>query len=179
MGQVLNPWALEGAIIQMISHGFISAAMFMCIGVMYDRVHSRNIADYGGVATKMPIFAAFFMLFAMANSGLPGTSGFVGEFMVIMGAVQTKFIYAVFAGLTLILGTAYTLWMYKRVVFGEVTNKHVDSMTDVNILEFTVLAILAIAVIATGVYPEIFMSKMQVGVRELIMHTASTKLSMN
>jgi NADH-quinone oxidoreductase subunit M len=117
----LNTWAVEGAITQMISHGFVSAAMFFCIGVMYDRVHSRNIADYGGVVTKMPIFAAFFMLFSMANAGLPGTSGFAGEFMVIIGAVQTNFVAAIFAALTLIIGAGYTLWMYKRVVFGEVT----------------------------------------------------------
>jgi NADH-quinone oxidoreductase subunit M len=176
VGSLLNPWALQGAIIQMVSHGFISAAMFMCIGIMYDRVHSRNISDYGGVATKMPIFAAFFMLFSMANSGLPGTSGFVGEFMVIMGALQVKFIYAVFAGLTLILGAGYTLWMYKRVIFGVVTNPHVDEMKDVNYLEFIVLAALAIVVIAVGVYPDLFVSKMQVGVRDLIAQIANSKL---
>ncbi len=176
VGQYLNTWALQGAIVQMISHGFISAAMFMCIGVMYDRVHSRNIADYGGVATKMPIFAAFFMLFSMANSGLPGTSGFVGEFMVIMGSVQTKFIYAFFAATILIIGAAYTLWMYKRVVFGEVNNKHVASMNDVNFTEFVVLFLLAVAVIAMGVYPEMFVAKMQTGVKDLVMEVANTKL---
>lgn len=176
VGTTLNTWALQGAIIQMISHGFISAAMFMCIGVMYDRVHSRNIADYGGVATKMPIFAAFFMLFAMANSGLPGTSGFVGEFMVIMGAIQTKFIYGFLAATTLVLGAGYTLWMYKRVVFGEVNNKHVDAMTDVNLREFIILALLAIAVIGMGVYPELFVAKLQVGVQDLVVQTANSKL---
>lgn len=176
VGQYLNTWALQGAIVQMISHGFISAAMFMCIGVMYDRVHSRNIADYGGVATKMPIFAAFFMLFSMANSGLPGTSGFVGEFMVIMGTIQTKFIYAFFAATILIIGAAYTLWMYKRVVFGEVNNKHVAAMTDVNFSEFIVLFVLAVAVIAMGVYPEMFVAKMQTGVKDLVIQVANSKL---
>lgn len=176
VGNLLNPWALQGAITQMISHGFVSAALFMCIGVMYDRVHSRNIADYGGVANKMPIFASFFMLFAMANSGLPGTSGFAGEFMVIMGALQVNFIYALFAGLTLILGAAYTLWMYKRVVFGEVTSNHVAEMKDVNAPEFIVLFLLAVAVIAVGVYPDLFVSKMQVGVRDLISHVSISKI---
>lgn len=176
VGNLLNPWALQGAITQMISHGFVSAALFMCIGVMYDRVHSRNIADYGGVATKMPIFASFFMLFAMANSGLPGTSGFAGEFMVIMGALQVNFIYALFAGLTLILGAAYTLWMYKRVVFGEVTSNHVAEMNDVNAPEFIVLFLLAVAVIAVGVYPDLFVSKMQVGVSDLISHVSISKI---
>ena len=177
MGSMLNTWAIQGAIVQMISHGFVSAALFMVIGVMYERVHSRNIADYGGVVTKMPIFAAFFMLFAMANVGLPGTSGFVGEFMVIMGAVQTRFIYGFIAALTLVLGAAYTLWMYKRVIFGEINNKHVASMTDVNIREFVVLGLLAVVVIVTGVYPEIFVAKMQVGVRDLIAVVANTKVT--
>jgi NADH-quinone oxidoreductase subunit M len=175
-GYVLNPWALQGAITQMISHGFVSAAMFMCIGIMYDRVHSRNIADYGGVVTRMPIFAAFFMLFAMANSGLPGTSGFVGEFMVIMGTIQTKFIYAVIAATTLVLGASYTLWMYKRVVFGDVTNSHVAHMQDVDFREFIVLALLAIAVLGMGLYPQLFVAKMQVGVSDLITQVAHSKL---
>lgn len=179
VGAGLNTWGLQGAITQMISHGFVSAAMFMCIGVMYDRVHSRNIADYGGVATKMPIFAAFFMLFSMANAGLPGTSGFAGEFMVIMGAVQTNMVYAFIATITLILGAAYTLWMYKRVVFGEVTNSHVAEMKDVTGLEFIVLTLLAIAVIGMGLYPELFVSKMQVGVHDLVMQVAQTKLGAN
>lgn len=179
IGPVLNTWGLQGAITQMISHGFVSAAMFMCIGVMYDRVHSRNIADYGGVATKMPIFAAFFMLFSMANAGLPGTSGFAGEFMVIMGAVQTNIWYAFIAATTLIIGAGYTLWMYKRVVFGEVTNSHVAEMKDVNCLEFTVLLLLAVAVIVMGVYPELFVSKMQVGVQDLVVEVARTKLGIN
>jgi NADH-quinone oxidoreductase subunit M len=176
IGPILNTWGLQGAIVQMISHGFIAAAMFMCIGVMYDRVHSRNIADYGGVVNKMPIFAAFFMLFAMANSGLPGTSGFVGEFMVIMAAVQTNFVYALIAALAMILGAAFSLWMYKRVIFGEVTNSHVEQMKDVNCMEFIVLLALAIAVIGMGVYPEIFVAKMQTGVRDLVLQVANSKL---
>lgn len=176
VGNNLNAWAMQGAIVQMISHGFISAAMFMCIGVMYDRVHSRNIADYGGVASKMPVFATFFMIFAMANSGLPGTSGFVGEFMVIMGAVQTNLIYAFLAGLTLILGAGYTLWMYKRTIFGVITNHHVNEMSDVNFSEFCVLLLLAIATILMGVYPEIFVAKMQVGVKDVINFAMQSKL---
>ena len=172
----LNTWALEGAITQMISHGFVSAAMFYCIGVMYDRVHSRNISDYGGVVNKMPIFAAFFMLFAMANSGLPGTSGFVGEFMVIMGAVQANFIAAILAGLTLIIGAGYTLWMYKRTIFGNVTNTHVAEMDDVNKREFLILAVLAIAVIVMGVCPDIFVAKMHTSVGQLINQVALSKI---
>jgi len=139
-------------------------------------VHSRNIADYGGVATKMPIFAVFFMLFAMANSGLPGTSGFVGEFMIIMGALQTNFIYAFFAGLTLILGAGYTLWMYKRVVFGKVINYHVDTMKDVNLQEFIVLFLLAVSVLLLGLYPEILLAKMHTSVSDLIKTVANSKL---
>lgn len=172
----LNPWAVEGAITQMISHGFVSAAMFFCIGVMYDRVHSRNIADYGGVVNKMPVFSAFFMLFAMANSGLPGTSGFVGEFMVIMGAIQANFVAAVFASLTLILGAGYTLWMYKRVVFGAVTNSHVAEMDDVSKREFLILALLAIAVIVMGLYPNLFVGKMHASVAQLINQVAQSKI---
>lgn len=172
----LNTWAVEGAIAQMISHGFVSAAMFFCIGVMYDRVHSRNIIDYGGVVNKMPVFAVFFMLFAMANSGLPGTSGFAGEFMVIMGAVQANFIAALFAGLTLILGASYTLWMYKRVVFGEVVNVHVAEMADVNPREFLILVLLAVAVIVMGVYPNLFVAKMHTSVSQLITQAAISKI---
>lgn len=172
----LNPWAVEGALTQMISHGFVSAAMFFCIGVMYDRVHSRNVADYGGVVTKMPVFAAFYMLFAMANSGLPGTSGFVGEFMVIMGAVQANFIAAVFAGLTLILGAGYTLWMYKRTIFGVVTNHHVEEMDDVSKREFLILALLAIAVIVMGVYPNLFVGKMHATVAQFLNQVALSKI---
>jgi formate hydrogenlyase subunit 3/multisubunit Na+/H+ antiporter MnhD subunit len=137
---LFNPLGIEGGLVQMISHGFISAAMFLCVGVMYDRVHSRQIADYGGVANTMPRFAAFFMLFAMANAGLPATSGFVGEFMVILGAVQVNFWWAFLAATTLIFGAAYTLWMYKRVVFGRSANEHVAEMKDINSREFVVSA---------------------------------------
>lgn len=176
VGPLLSTWGLQGAIVQMISHGFISAALFMCVGVMYDRVHSRNIADYGGVATKMPIFAAFFMLFAMANSGLPGTSGFVGEFMVIMASIQINWIVAFFAATTLVTGAAYTLWMYKRTIFGIVTNSHVDEMKDVNWIEFLVLFALAVAVLGMGLYPEIFVAKMQTSVNDLVMQVAQSKI---
>jgi len=122
----------------MISHGFVSGALFLCVGVLYDRMHSRNIADYGGVANRMPVFAAFFMLFAMANSGLPGTSGFVGEFTVILGAMKANFWYAFAAATTLVFGAAYTLWMYKRVIFGAVANPHVAELTDMNLREKTI-----------------------------------------
>ena len=130
--------------------------MFLCVGVMYDRVHSRNIADYGGVANTMPMFAAFFVLFAMANAGLPATSGFVGEFMVIMGAIKVNFWYAFLAASTLVFGAAYTLWMVKRVLFGAVANDHVAQMKDISAREFLVLASLAVAVLAMGVYPKPF-----------------------
>jgi NADH-quinone oxidoreductase subunit M len=133
---IFNAMGMAGGIVQMISHGFISGAMFFCIGVMYDRMHSRNIADYGGVVNTMPKFAAFMMLFAMANSGLPATSGFVGEFMVILGAVKFDFWIGLIAATTLMLGAAYSLWMYKRVVFGEVANRHVAELVDVNAREF-------------------------------------------
>ena len=176
VGSSLNTWGVQGAITQMISHGFVASAMFMCIGVMYDRVHSRNIADYGGVASKMPVFAAFFMLFSMANAGLPGTSGFVGEFMVIMGTIQTTFYYAFFAGTALILGAGYSVWMYKRVIFGEVNNHNVDSMTDVNGFEFVVLGLLAVCVLVMGIYPDIVVAKMQVSVHDLVLQVAKTKL---
>jgi len=171
-----NVWAVEGALIQMLSHGFVSAAMFMCIGVMYDRMHSRNIADYGGVVNTMPIFAAFMMLFSMANAGLPATSGFVGEFMVILGAVQVNFWYAALAATTLIFGAAYTLWMFKRVIFGDVANDHVAALKDVNKREFLVLALLALAVLGMGLYPQGFIVKMHPAVNDLIAHVAQSKL---
>ncbi|QNM97526.1 NADH-quinone oxidoreductase subunit M [Chitinimonas koreensis] len=169
-------YGVEGALVQMISHGFVSAAMFFSIGVMYDRVHSRKIADYGGVANTMPKFAAFFLLFAMANSGLPATSGFVGEFMVIIGAVKVNFWYAALAATTLIFGAAYTLWMYKRVIFGEVANSHVGELKDVNLREFAVLAVLAVAVLGMGLYPQAFTEKMHTSVDTLITHVKQTKL---
>ncbi len=173
---MLNAIGFEGAIVQMISHGFVSGAMFFCIGVMYDRVHSRDIADYGGVVNTMPKFAAFFMLFSMANAGLPATSGFVGEFMVILGAVKFNFWVAFAAALTLILGAAYTLWMYKRVVFGAVANKHVAELTDVTAREFLILALLAAAVLFMGLYPLPFTEVMHVSVDNLLQHVATSKI---
>ncbi|MDO5685826.1 MAG: NADH-quinone oxidoreductase subunit M [Neisseria sp.] len=175
-GYLLNDWALKGAIMQMVSHGFVSAAMFMCIGVMYDRLHSRNIADYGGVANSMPKFAAFMMLFGMANAGLPATSGFIGEFMVIMGAVQVNFWIGLLAGLTLIFGAAYTLWMYKRVIFGDVGNPQVAAMKDINAREFLVLAILAAAVLGMGLYPEGFIQIVHQAANDLRDHVLQSKL---
>lgn len=153
---IFNVQGMQGAIIQMISHGFISGALFLCVGVLYDRLHSRQIADYGGVVNRMPIFASFFLLFAMANSGLPGTSGFVGEFLVIMGAAEVNVWFAVAAATTLILGASYTLWMYKRVVFGEVGNDKVAKLSDVNARETLLLIGLAVAVLWMGVYPKPF-----------------------
>ena len=173
---MFNSLGIEGALIQMISHGFVSGAMFLCIGVLYDRMHSRNIADYGGVVRTMPKFAAFFLLFAMANAGLPGTSGFVGEFMVVLGAVQFNFWVAFLAATTLILGAAYTLWMYKRVVFGKIANDHVAQLTDINAREFAILAILAFCVLAMGVYPFPFTEVMHASVDELLRHVAVSKL---
>lgn len=173
---LFNAYGLEGAMVQMISHGFISGAMFLCVGVLYDRLHSRQISDYGGVANKMPIFAAFFMLFAMANAGLPGTSGFVGEFMVIMGSVKVNFWYAFLAATTLIFGAAYTLWMYKRVIFGDVANSAVEGLKDVSKREFAILAILAVAVIWLGVYPFPLTEVMHATVDDLLAHVAQSKL---
>ncbi len=173
---IFNAYGIEGALVQMISHGFISAAMFLCVGVLYDRMHSRMIADYGGVANKMPVFAAFFVLFAMANSGLPGTSGFVGEFMVIMGAVKANFWYAFLAAATLIFGAAYTLWMVKRGVFGAVANDHVEHLKDVTPREFLVLGLLAVAVLGMGLYPQPFTEVMHHSVNNLLSHVAQSKL---
>lgn len=173
---IFNTYGVEGGLMQMISHGFVSGALFLCIGVLYDRVHSRNIADYGGVANTMPVFAAFFMLFAMANSGLPGTSGFVGEFMVIMGAVKANFWYAFLAASTLIFGAAYTLWMYKRVIFGAVTNSHVAELTDITTREKLVFAILALTVLGMGLYPLPLTEIMHVSVSDLLVHLARSKL---
>ena len=172
----LNDWALKGAIVQMISHGFVSAAMFMCIGVMYDRLHTRNIADYGGVVNVMPKFAAFMMLFGMANAGLPATSGFVGEFMVIMGAVKVNFWVGALAAMTLIYGASYTLWMYKRVIFGAIHNPHVAEMKDINCREFAILAILAVAVLGMGLYPQAFIEVVHQAANDLIAHVAQSKI---
>ena len=173
---IFNAYGVEGALVQMISHGFISAAMFLCVGVMYDRMHSRQIADYGGVVNSMPKFASFFMLFAMANCGLPATSGFVGEFMVIMGAMQENFWIAFAAATTLVFGAAYTLWMYKRVVFGPVANERVAALTDLNGREFLVLAALAVAVLFMGIYPLPFTEVMHTSVNELLRHVAQPKI---
>jgi NADH-quinone oxidoreductase subunit M len=172
---IFNSHGVEGALVQMISHGFVSAAMFLCVGVMYDRMHTRNIADYGGVVNTMPKFAALMMLFAMANCGLPATSGFVGEFMVIMGAMKANFWLAFAAASTLILGAAYTLWMYKRVIFGAVANDHVASLSDLNPREFLVLGVLAIAVLAMGIYPAPFTEVMHASVSDLLRHVALPK----
>jgi NADH-quinone oxidoreductase subunit M len=173
---MFNALGMEGGLVQMISHGFVSGALFLCIGVMYDRLHSRQIKDYGGLVNRMPIFAAFFMLFAMANSGLPATSGFVGEFMVIMASIQVNFWYAAIAATTLIFGAAYTLWMYKRVVFGEVANPHVADLKDVNKREFLLLAVLAIGVLFMGLYPKPFTDVMHASVADLLTHVAQSKL---
>jgi len=173
---IFNELGLAGAIVQMISHGFVSGAMFLCIGVLYDRMHSREIASYGGVANTMPKFAAFAVLFAMANCGLPGTAGFVGEWMVILGAVQANFWLGLLASTTLIFGAAYTLWMVKRVYFGDVANEHVKALTDINGREFLMLSLLAAAVLWMGLYPKPFTDVMQVSVTELLRHVAQSKL---
>jgi NADH-quinone oxidoreductase subunit M len=173
---VFNPIGVEGALVQMISHGFVSGAMFLCIGVMYDRMHSRQIADYGGVVNTMPKFAALFMFFAMANAGLPATSGFVGEFMVILGAIKYNFWVGFAAATTLVLGAAYTLWMYKRVAFGAVANDHVAKLTDIGGREFLVLGLLAVAVLAMGIYPFPFTDIMHASVDDLLKHVAVSKL---
>lgn len=169
-------WAFKGAIMQMISHGFVSAAMFMCIGVMYDRLHTRNIADYGGVVNVMPKFAAFMMLFGMANAGLPATSGFVGEFMVIMGATHYSLWIGAIAATTLIWGASYTLWMYKRVIFGEIRHPAVKEMKDINAREFVILAILAVAVLGMGLLPEPFIAVIHQAADNLMAQIAHSKI---
>jgi NADH-quinone oxidoreductase subunit M len=166
----------DGAMVQMISHGLVSGAMFLCVGVLYDRVHSREIASYGGVVNKMPIFAAFAVLFAMANTGLPGTSGFVGEFLVILSAFRANFWYAFLAATTLILGAAYTLWLVKRVIFGAVGNNHVEHLQDLNGREFVVLGVLAVAVLALGVYPAPLLDVMRPTLENLLQHVLVSKL---
>ncbi|MGH7186118.1 MAG: NADH-quinone oxidoreductase subunit M, partial [Pseudomonadota bacterium] len=173
---IFNAYGIEGALVQMLSHGFVSAALFLCVGVMYDRMHSRNIADYGGVVNTMPKFATLMMLFAMANCGLPATSGFVGEFMVIMGAMKANFWLAFAAATTLVFGAAYTLWMYKRVIFGAVANDHVAGLTDINAREVAVLGSLAIAVLGLGLYPAPFTAVMHNSVDNLLKHVAAGKL---
>jgi len=168
---------MTGGIVQMVSHGLVSGAMFLCVGVLYDRVHSRNIADYGGVANTMPTFAAFMVLFALANAGLPGTSGFVGEFMVIIASFRANFWYAFLAASTLILGAAYTLWMVKRVIYGEVTSQKVAELLDLNTREFIVLGILAVAVLLVGLWPAPLVDMMSVTVRELLEQVGQSKLA--
>jgi NADH-quinone oxidoreductase subunit M len=173
---LFNELGVSGGLVQMISHGFVSGAMFLCIGVLYDRVHSREIAAYGGVANTMPKFAAFAVLFSMANCGLPGTAGFVGEWMVILGAVKANFWVGAAAATALIFGAAYSLWMIKRVYFGEVANDHVRELQDLNAREFMMLAVLAVAVLAMGLYPKPFTDVMHVSVTELLQHVAQSKL---
>ena len=173
---VFNRMAVEGAIIQMISHGFISAAMFLCVGVLYDRVHSRKIKDYGGVANTMPVFAAFMMLFAMANAGLPGTSGFVGEFLVILGVFQVEPWFAIIAATTLILGASYTLWMYKRVIFGGVANDNVASLKDVTAREVLFLLLLALTVLVMGLWPAPFLDVIHTSVDKLLLQASVVKI---
>jgi NADH-quinone oxidoreductase subunit M len=173
---IFNAYGMEGGLVQMISHGFVSAALFLCVGVMYDRVHSRNIADYGGVANTMPKFAALMMLFSMANCGLPATSGFVGEFMVIMGAMKFNFWIAFLAATTLVFGAAYTLWMYKRVIFGAVGNAQVAALKDANPRELVFLVLLAVAVLWLGVHPAPFTEIMHASVNDLLRHIAASKL---
>jgi NADH-quinone oxidoreductase subunit M len=167
---------MTGAMVQMISHGLISGAMFLCVGVLYDRMHSRQIADYGGVANTMPVFAAFFVLFAMANAGLPGTSGFVGEFMVIIASFKANFWFAFLAATTLILGAAYTLWMIKRVVYGEVANEHVAELQDLNAREFIVLAVLAVSVLLVGLWPAPLVDMMNTTIEQLMQQISQSKL---
>jgi NADH-quinone oxidoreductase subunit M len=173
---IFNPLGVSGGIVQMIAHGFVSAAMFLCIGVLYDRVHSREIASYGGVVNTMPKFAAFALLFAMANAGLPGTAGFVGEWMVILGAVKFNFWIGLLAASALIFGAAYTLWMFKRVYLGPVTNDDVKGLADINAREFLMLSLLAVAVLYMGIYPKPFTDVMDASVMDLLKHVAMSKL---
>jgi len=168
--------ALEGGMVQMISHGFVSGALFLCVGVMYERVHSREISAYGGVVNTMPNFAAFMVLFAMANAGLPATSGFVGEFMVILAAFRADFWIAFVAALTLILGAAYTLWMVKRVIFGPVANPQVAALSDLDRREWLVLGALALAVLVMGLWPAPFVDVMHATTDQLLQHITTSKL---
>ncbi len=173
---LFNTQGIEGGIIQMISHGFVSAALFLCVGVMYDRLHSRQIKDYGGVANRMPVFASFMMLFAMANAGLPGTSGFVGEFLVILGAFQVNLWYAFAAASTLVWGAAYTLWMYKRVLFGDIGNPKVAELTDSTSRENLFLVALAVAVLVMGLWPHPFLDVMHASVAHLLQQANASKI---
>ena len=161
----------------MISHGLISAALFLCVGVMYDRVHSRQIADYGGVANTMPVFASFMMLFAMANAGLPGTSGFVGEFLVILSSFRAAPWIAVIAATVLVLGAAYTLWMYKRVIFGDVANEKVAALQDISLRETSFLLLLALAVLLLGLWPAPLFELMEPTLNHLVEHISQSKIN--
>jgi len=174
---IFNPLGVSGGIVQMVAHGFVSAAMFLCIGVLYDRVHSREIASYGGVINTMPKFSAFALLFAMANCGLPGTAGFVGEWMVILGAIQFDFWVGMAAASALIFGAAYTLWMFKRVYLGPVANDDVKNLKDINGREILMLSLLAIAVLYMGIYPKPFTDVMDASVLDLLAHVAASKLN--
>jgi NADH-quinone oxidoreductase subunit M len=167
---------IDGAMVQMISHGLISGALFLCVGVMYDRLHSREISAYGGVINTMPKFAAFMVLFALANSGLPATSGFVGEFLVIIASFKANIWYAVLAGTTLVLGASYTLWLVKRVIFGPVANDGVASLQDLNPREFIVLGVLAIGVLLLGVWPAPLLDSMHGTVEHLVQQLMMSKL---
>jgi NADH-quinone oxidoreductase subunit M len=173
---IFNPMGIEGGIVQMISHGFVSGAMFFSIGVLYDRMHTRQIVDYGGVVQTMPRFTAFAVFFAMANCGLPATSGFVGEFMVILGAIDYDFLIGFLAATALILGAAYSLWMTKRVFFGAITNTHVAELLDINKREFFILSIFALLTIAMGVYPKPFTDLIHPSVIALLKHIAISKI---
>jgi NADH-quinone oxidoreductase subunit M len=173
---IFNELGVSGGLVQMISHGFVSGAMFLAIGVLYDRVHSREIASYGGVVNTMPKFAAFALFFTMANCGLPGTGGFVGEWMVILGTVKASFWLAAIAATALIFGAAYSLWMYKRVYLGDVANDDVRGLTDINAREFGLMAVLAIATLWMGVYPKPFTDVMHASVTQLLQHVALSKL---
>lgn len=173
---IFNTAGVEGAIVQMVSHGFVSAAMFLCIGVLYDRMHSRQIADYGGVINTMPRFVTFFVFFSMANAGLPATSGFVGEFMVILGAVQYNFWIGLLAATALILGASYSLWMVKRVAFGDIANDHVRELQDLSSREFLILGVMALAVLYMGVHPKPFTDVMHTSVEALLQHVSNSKL---
>ena len=173
---IFNAQGLEGGLVQMISHGFISGALFLCVGVLYDRLHSRDIKDYGGVANRMPIFASFMMLFALANTGLPGTSGFVGELLVVLGSYQVNVWYAVLAASTMVWSAAYTLWMYKRVLFGEVASEKVAALNDVTPREILFLAMLGFAVLAMGLWPAPFLDVMHASVERLLEQVAVSKL---
>ena len=173
---VFNSQGVEGGMVQMISHGFISGALFLCVGILYERLHSREISDYGGVANRMPVFASFMMLFALANTGLPGTSGFVGEFLVIVGSYKVNVWYAILAATILVFGAAYTLWMYKRVIFGSISNDNVAALEDVTPREILFLALLAFAVLAMGLWPFPFLEVLHASTDHLLEQVSISKL---